>query len=117
MFERVTEVLATKGHARLLAWLLLSGQRRSNSKPIRDGWRAIAEATHAARGKAHLHRDGKEASFEDTRFTIVLSALALFGQAIAGDATFGAAGFAGDAKAQKRFRKWLAEMLGSHLGA
>ena len=47
--------------------------------------------------------------------TIVLSALAIFGQAIAGKSTFRAAGLPGDAATEKRFRDWLAELLAEHL--
>ena len=113
MFERVFEVLFDEGHARLLAWLLLSGEDPFASDEARAGWARIAEVTHAMRLAGTKGR--RKPSFDDTRFTIVLSALALFGQAIAGRATFDVAGFDRDATVERSFREWLAALLARHL--
>jgi len=113
MFERVFEVLFDEGHARLLAWLLLSGEDPFASDEARAGWARIAEVTHAMRVAGTKGR--RKPSFDDTRFTIVLSALALFGQAIAGRATFDVAGFDRDATVERSFREWLAALLARHL--
>ncbi len=113
MFERVFEVLFDEGHARLLAWLLLSGEDPFASDEARAGWARIAEVTHAMRVAGTKAR--RKPSFDDTRFTIVLSALALFGQAIAGRATFDVAGFDRDTAVERRFREWLAALLARHL--
>jgi AcrR family transcriptional regulator len=115
LFERVFEVLFERGHARVLAWLLLSGHDPFASEALREGWERIAQATHAVRVAGA--RPGVAHSLEDTRFTIVLSALALFGEAIAGPATFDVAGFGRSAAVGRRFRKWLAALLGEHLAA
>ena len=61
------------------------------------------------------HQGRGKPSYEDTRFTIVLSALALFGQAIAGDATFGVAGLSRTPRTARAFRKWFATLLARHL--
>ena len=117
MFERVFDSFAVAGHARMMAWLILSGHRPLAGKEMRENWSTIIDAMHAlrtARGKAR--RDGmREAPHQDTAFTVVLSALALFGQAIAGPTTFEAAGLARDAATEKRFRAWLADLLETHL--
>ena len=61
-------------------------------------------------------RKGKaKPTYEDTMFAIVLSALALFGQAIAGKSTFRVAGLDADPTAPKRFREWLAALLAAHM--
>ncbi|MGZ3419849.1 MAG: TetR/AcrR family transcriptional regulator [Polyangiales bacterium] len=112
LFERVSESFAGAGHARLMAWLVLSGYQPLGGKEMRENWSMIADAMHAMRPKSK----GKPAR-EDTLFTIVLSALALFGQAILGQTTFEAAGLPKDAATQKRFRIWLASLLASHLAA
>jgi AcrR family transcriptional regulator len=113
LFERVFEVLFDRGHARLLAWLLLAGYEPFDGDAVRAGWASVAEVTHAMR----LGGPGGESapSLEDTRFTILLSALALFGEAIAGRATFDAAGLGRGAAVERRFRRWLADLLGAHL--
>ena len=113
LFERVFEVLFDKGHARLLAWLLLSGEDPFAAEATRAGWERIAEVTHSMRVAGTKGR--RRPSYEDTRFTIVLSALALFGQAIAGRSTFAAAGFEPTAAVERRFREWLAALLARHL--
>lgn len=106
LLDRVFETLFTRGHARLVAWLVLSGYDPFRGKALRSGWSAIADVTHQLRGS-------RQATPEDTQFTILLSALALFGQAIAGKATFKMAGLGADA--EPRFRAWLGELLRDHL--
>ncbi len=108
LMERVAETLANHGHARVIAWLVLSGYHPIDTPALRMGWDAIARATHAHRTKANR-------SFEDTRFAIILSCLAIFGQAIAGNEVFRVAGFSDDAATSRRFRKWLSQLLDKHL--
>jgi AcrR family transcriptional regulator len=116
LFERVSAVLSDAGHARVLAWLVLSGYDALTTDEARDGWARIAEATHAMRVAALRGRRAPP-SYEDTRFTVVLSALALFGQAIAGPMTFDLAGFGRGPAVERRFRKWLAAVLAQHMKA
>lgn len=113
LFERVFEVLFDKGHARLMAWLVLGGHDSLATDQARAGWEAIAQLTHASRVAAAGKRTPP--SYEDTRFTIVLSALALFGQAIAGRTTFDMAGFGRGPAVDRKFRAWLAATLAEHL--
>lgn len=115
LFELVSEVLGRHGHARLIAWLVLEGGDQAVSQGVREGWDAIAKLAHAQR----LERTSgaPPPSLEDTRFTVVLSALALFALAVAGPATLSAAGFTHPEKAAKRFRAWLSRLVGERLGA
>jgi AcrR family transcriptional regulator len=113
LYEKVSEVLLDKGHARVMAWLLLSGHGALANDEVRAGWTQIAEATHAAR--VARWKGKTRPSYEDTRFTIVLSALALFGAAIAGETTFDMAGFGRSAAVQRKFRRWLATTLAGHM--
>ena len=112
LLERVHETLAAHGHARLMAWLLLAGYEPLDGPDVRAGWRKIIDMTHAARVVAT--KDPSLAR-EDTAFTVVLSALAVFGQALAGPSTFAAAGLGRTAKVQAQFRTWLSARLGEHL--
>jgi AcrR family transcriptional regulator len=113
LFELVAEMLGARGHARLLAWLLLSGYDPFDSEEARAGWKAVAQTTHELR-LARTRRKEKP-SYEDTLFTIVLSALALFGQAIAGPSTFEVAGLGRGAAVERRFRTWIAALLSKHM--
>jgi AcrR family transcriptional regulator len=113
LFEHVFETLFDRGHARLMAWLLLTGYDPFNEK-ARANWEQIGQVTHALRLE-RLKGKKKKPPYEDTLFAIVLPALALFGQAIAGEATFRVAGLGGDPSAAKRFRGWLAALLSAHM--
>jgi AcrR family transcriptional regulator len=113
LFERVFETLFAGGHGRLIAWLALSGYDPFDAPALRENWAQIGEFTHALR--AASCEGGRRPRYEDTRFTILLSALALFGQAVVGGAAFRAAGFEPDEGAERRFRRWLAKLLARHL--
>jgi AcrR family transcriptional regulator len=107
LLDRAFETLAERGHARLMAWLMLSGYEPLGTPSARANWTAIARATHSLRPK--------DAAFEDTMFTVVLSALALFGQAIAGRGAFDLASLGDDPDVPARFRRWLGALLVRHL--
>jgi AcrR family transcriptional regulator len=112
LFEHVFETLFDRGHARLMAWLLLSGYEPFN-ETARENWAEIAKVSHGVRLQRFKGRT--KPSFEDTLFSIVLSSLTLFAQAIAGQATFRVAGIAVDAQSERRFRRWLASLISKHM--
>jgi AcrR family transcriptional regulator len=112
LLDRAHDTLATRGHARLIAWLLLSGYEPLDDPAIRTQLRAIIDSTHAARAAAS---PGTPPSRDDTAFTVMLTFLALFGQALVGPATTAAAGLGRSPDVQARFRRWLAELAARHL--
>lgn len=112
LLEHVFETLFDQGHARLMAWLLLSGYDPFNEK-ARANWEQIGQVTHALRLKRVKGK--RKPTYEDTLFAIVLPALALFGQAIAGQSTFRVAGLDADPSTARRFREWLASLLAAHM--
>jgi AcrR family transcriptional regulator len=105
LIDRAFEVLVGGGHARVVAWLLLSGQWHFSESRVR----AIALAAHQRR--LELAGDTSAVTPEDTAFRLILVALTIFGEAIAGDALRQSAGFS-DAGAADRFRAWLIRLLG-----
>ncbi|HYB13706.1 MAG TPA: hypothetical protein VEG67_09545 [Myxococcota bacterium] len=112
LLERVFETLGDRGHARLVAWLVLTGLGDVPTAAGVDLVRAVAELVHARRvagGRATA------ADFEDSLFVIMLAATALFGDAILGAQVRASAGLAQDRQADQRFRAWLAELLTHHL--
>jgi len=111
LLERAYKTLGAAGFARVLAWLLLSGSAPPPGPDIAQ-IRVVAEAAHAHRRRRQGSRAGE---FEDTLFTTLLAALALFGDAVAGDALRRSAGLAADADAAKRFRSWLAKLIVEHV--
>jgi len=112
LFDRVHETLATRGAARLMAWLLLAGYEPLAGDVIRKKWRAIIDLTHTARVAGVK---GTPPAYEDTAFTNLLSALALFGLALVGPATFELAGLGRNPRVNARFRAWLGKLLAEHL--
>jgi AcrR family transcriptional regulator len=114
LLDRVFEVLSRRGQGRLMAWLLLSGHDPFASEATRAGWASIMKATHELRPKARRGARGAP-GYDDTRFTVILSALALFGDAVAGESTFRVAGFVDPERAGASFRRWLAALLARHL--
>jgi AcrR family transcriptional regulator len=112
LLDRVYDTLATNGHARLMAWLLLSGDEPLDSADIRAQWNRIIDVTHAARVVAIRQPNLPR---EDTANTIMLAALATFAQALGGPAFFHAGGLGKSQRAQQQFRTWLAEVIAQHM--
>lgn len=100
--ERVDEVLRRRGHARLLAWLVLSGHSGPRESLLRD----LALAIQAAQ-KAR----GGEPSLEDAIFRVLLSAATMFGVAILGTEVLALVGLPQEERIHARFRRWFASML------
>jgi AcrR family transcriptional regulator len=111
LIERAFSVLGDRGHARLVAWLVLSG--RSPGPAVTERWiEFLARAVHSRRAAEHSEQ---AQAYEDTLFTVLLSALALFADAIVGENMRRSAGLGDDPGAAKRFRTWLAELLLQHI--
>lgn len=115
ILDRVFHTLADEGHARLLAGLLLSG--RALGGPGLEGQllRSVAEASHARRRAYFEAARQAPPAFEDSLFTILLVAIALFGDALLGAQMRASAGLAEDPEAGRRFRVWLARLLEEHM--
>lgn len=106
MLEAAAKVLGDGGHARIAAWLALSGfdPDPGSGRSVEQ----VARATHALRTSL---RGEETPPFEDTYFVILLAALTLFGDAIVGDVVRAPA----DAGQGKRFRSWMAKVIEHHL--
>lgn len=115
--DRVFETLRDRGHARLLAWGALTGRlgeaERSHHDPrlIRD----LAEAVQVRREASAESAGEKPPPFEETVFAVQLVAAALLGDALMGDVLRRSAGVPGDGAINERYRRWLADQVGSFL--
>jgi AcrR family transcriptional regulator len=109
LFERLYAMFAAGGHARVAAFIALEG-RVPGADP--DSLRPLAEVTHAAR-MAQCQEEPKP-SFDDTYFTVLLAAFALFGEAIVGPLFRGDPEGAPDEATSKRFREWTARLILEH---
>jgi AcrR family transcriptional regulator len=110
LLDRVFEVLADGGQGRAFMWLALAGYT-----PQRDQLRLrdVAEAVHELR---RARRAGKKRMppLEDTTFTVLLATMALLAQSVLGAQLLHGAGVGDDARAQARFRAWLARLMIEH---
>lgn len=113
LLSHVFQTLGDRGHARLLAWLLLSGYKPFASERSRANWKKIADITHEGRTK--LLEGIATPTYEDTLFTLIFSSLTLFGEALAGQSVFMSAGLDKDKAAPDRYRQWFANLVFQHL--
>ncbi len=115
LLERVFETLGDRGHARLLTWLMLTREEGSSVSSLGQDRTLlkIAETVHALR--ARVARPGESPALEDTLFSMMLAALAIFGEAIVGEVIQKSAGMDDRRETSARFRAWLAALLVAHL--
>lgn len=108
VLRQVYECLTEQGHARVLAWLILS-----NHEVVVGGERLsrFAEVVHALRKERWRHPDQPVPEFEDTLFTVILGAAVFFGDALAGNALMGETHLANQEDARDRFRDWFSDLL------
>ncbi len=114
LLDHVFDTLGDRGHAQLLAWLILSTRHTPQQEQMgkEHTLAKIADAIHALRKDA---RGEQAPAAEDTVFAVMLAALALFGEGLAGEVMCRSAGLEDAQQAQQRFRKWLARLLVRHL--
>lgn len=107
ILNAMAETLEMAGHARIIAWLNLSGVQANLDQ---DRMRAIAEIVHARR-VAGCPEGRDPPDFEDTLFTCLLATHAIMGEALLGRSLRESAGLRDDPNAAARFRRWLARLL------
>jgi AcrR family transcriptional regulator len=112
IFDMIAEFYGTEGHARLIAWLVLSGRglKARVRHPMGRPLERVIEVAHAQRLQAH---PGRTIEFADSKFRSQLAALALLGEAIFGDLIRYASGdeSVSGAEISRDFRKRLARLL------
>ena len=105
------EGLADEGQARLLAWLARTGRMAGDAPRLLE---ELVSVAHARRVAADAEQGLPEPERRDTAYTVLLLALALFGDALVGDGLRASAGLSGP-RASEEFQAWLARLLESHL--
>ncbi len=110
ILDMLAQFYGSEGHARLIAWLILSGRaKRTRRKPgATPLLQPLIELSHAQRVRAHPEHG---ITLEDSRFRIQLGALALLGDAIFGEQIRYASGDAPGAEGAADFRRRLAALL------
>jgi AcrR family transcriptional regulator len=108
--DRVFETLGDRGHARLLAWSLLTGRLgRGDADAGEEGrghmLRDLAEAVHARR--VELAEEAEKVELEESVFAVQLVSAALLGDALMGPLLRASAGVGSSEESNERFRAWL----------
>ncbi len=114
LFERIFSTLGDRGHAKLLAWRLLSG--RDSAGPPEGG--TLAEVTrvlHERRVESAREHGLPPPTERDSQFSVLLIALALFGDGLAGEQLAANVGLAPDAARRADFRRWLSDRIITNL--
>ncbi len=115
LIEHVFEILGVHGQARLMAWLALSGEEpRGRREGMTFFIREIGELTHRERVARYTAAGREPPPFEDSLFAILLTTLALLGDALLGESARASSGL-DDPAAGRRFRSWFAQLLVGHL--
>ena len=124
LLEMIAEFYGAHGNARLIGWLVLSGQVPKSPKPPKSSkspksqGRSHSPPLQHVIELAHAHRveasRGTHVDYEDTKFRSQLSAIALLGDAIFGDLIRSASGDAPGPESAREFRRRLARLLAGH---
>lgn len=106
--ESLERIYRDEGYARLSIWLTLSGFQPQGS----GMFRAAAEEAHRWRVRAAR---GRPPALEDTLFAVLLVNLAVWADALAGNAFRRAVELPADRETARRFRAWLVQLVETHL--
>ncbi len=106
ILERIDQVLRVRGHARLLAWLVLSRLKTPEKSLLRDLATAL-HATWAARGETR--------PLEEAQFAVMLTSAATFGLALLDRELFAIIGLPHTDATRERLQTWLADAMVRHM--
>jgi AcrR family transcriptional regulator len=111
--ERVFAALSQGHTARLLAWRVLSGRDSSEERPVRHHLRELVDAVQRRIEEGARSTGASAPSHEEIAFGLRLATAAMFGDAILGPMLNASCGV--DEDFQRRFRKWLDELITARL--
>ncbi len=109
VLERFYEVASNRGMARMLAWLILSGQSHRTMKP--GLLKPAAERMHAGRVR-RAHREGRRPpELEDSLFAATHLFILVLGDSLFGPSIRRAMGLGSGADSTRRYRQWLSKVI------
>lgn len=120
--DRVVETLGDRGHARLLAWSLLTGRLGEADEPANVDagqesqlLRDLARAVHERRVDLAGPDAEEDIALEDSIFAVQFAAAALLGDALMGPLLRRSAGVDPSDASRERFRVWFGRRIGELL--
>jgi len=109
VLERFCQVASQRGVARMLAWLILSGQSLGSMTPSVLG--PAAERMHAGRVRRAEKEGRPPPELEETLFAASFFAILVLGDSLFGPSVRRAIGLGSNADSMRRFRSWLTKVL------
>lgn len=109
VLERFFEVASNRGMARLLAWLILSGQSYRTMKP--GLFRPAAERMHAGRVRRGRNERRRSPELEETLFAATHLFILVLGESLFGPSVRRAIGLGSGDDSTRRFRRWLSKVV------
>jgi AcrR family transcriptional regulator len=109
VLDRFYEVASHRGIARMLAWLILSGQGNRTMTP--GVFKPAAERMHAGRVRRALNQRRRSPELEETLFAATLLFILVLGDSLFGPSVRRAIGLGSGADSTRRYRRWLSKTV------
>jgi AcrR family transcriptional regulator len=109
VLDRFYEVASRRGIARMLAWLILSGQGNRTMTP--GVFKPAAERMHAGRVRRALNQRRRSPELEETLFAATLLFILVLGDSLFGPSVRRAIGLGSGADSTRRYRRWLSKVV------
>src|SRR5713101_8699993 len=109
VLERFYEATSRRGMARLLAWLILSGQSYRTMKP--DVLKPAAERMHAGRVRRAQIEGRRSPELEETLFAATHLFILVLGDSLFGPSVRRAIGLGSGTDSTRRYRRWLSKVV------
>jgi hypothetical protein len=109
VLARFYEATSRRGMARLLAWLILSGQSSRAMKP--DILKPAADRMHAGRVRRAQNEGRRIPELEETLFAATHLFILVLGDSLFGTSVRRAIGLGSGADSTRRYRRWLSKVV------
>jgi AcrR family transcriptional regulator len=109
VLQRFYEVASRRGIARMLAWLILSGEGSRTMTP--NVFKPAAERMHAGRARKAQKEGRRPPELEDTLFAASHLFILVLGDSLFGPSVRRAMGLGSGADSTRKFRRWLGKVV------
>ena len=109
VLERFYDVASRRGIARMLAWLILSGQSNGTMTP--GVFKPAAERMHAGRVRRAQSEERRPPELEETLFAATHLFILVLGDSLFGPSVRRAIGLGSGADSTRRYRRWLSKVI------
>jgi len=109
VLDRFYEVASHRGIARMLAWLILSGESNRTMTP--GVFKPAAERMHAGRVRRARTEGRRSPELEDTMFAATHLFILVLGDSLFGPSVRRAIGLGSSADSTRRYRRWLSKVF------